>query len=119
MPTQKKIDTVAELKERIERATLLASADYRGLRVKEMVEMRRRLREAGLDVRGVKNTLLRLGANESGPPEVLEIIEGPTALAASFRDANEAAEAGAGDAQGAPGGCGVRGGLSDGRALVA
>ena len=41
MPTQKKIDTVADLKERIERATLVASADYRGLRVKEMVEMRR------------------------------------------------------------------------------
>ena len=38
MPTQKKIDTVADLKERISRATLVASADYRGLRVKEMAK---------------------------------------------------------------------------------
>ena len=37
--------------------------------------MRRRLREAGLEVRVVKNTLLRLAANESGQPELLEIVD--------------------------------------------
>ncbi len=119
MPTQKKIDTVADLKERIERATLLASADYRGLRVKEMVEMRRRLREAGLEVRVVKNTLLRLAANESGHPDLLEIIEGPTALAISYGDAIDAAKALSGYAQGAPAGFGLRGGFMDGRVLSA
>ncbi len=119
MPTQKKIDTVADLKQRIERATLLASADYRGLRVKEMVEMRRRLREAGLDVRVVKNTLLRLAANESGQPELLEIIEGPTALAVSYGDVIEAEKALTGYAQGAPAGFGLRGGFMDGRVLSA
>ena len=119
MPTQKKIDTVADLKERIERATLLASADYRGLRVKEMVEMRRRLREAGIEVQVVKNTLLRLAANESGQPDLLEIIEGPTALAISYGDAIEAAKALTGYAQGAPAGFGLRGGFMDGRVLSA
>jgi large subunit ribosomal protein L10 len=119
MPAQKKIDTVAELKERIERATLLASADYRGLRVKEMVEMRRRLREAGLEVRVVKNTLVRLAANQSGQPDLLEIIEGPTALAMSFGDAIDAAKALTGYAQGAPAGFGLRGGFMDGRVLTA
>ncbi|TMB67840.1 MAG: 50S ribosomal protein L10 [Chloroflexi bacterium] len=119
MPTQKKIETVADLKERIERATLLASADYRGLRVKEMVEMRRRLREAGLEVRVVKNTLLRLATNESGQPELLEIVEGPTALAMGYGDVIEAAKALAGYAQGAPAGFGLRGGFMDGRVLSA
>ncbi len=119
MPAQKKIETVAELKERIERATLLASADYRGLRVKEMVEMRRRLREAGLEVRVVKNTLLRIAANETGRPELLEIIEGPTALAMGFGDVIEAAKALSGYAQGAPAGFGLRGGFMDGRVLSA
>src|SRR6059036_3622638 len=118
MPTQKKIDTVADLKERIERATL-SSADYRGLRVKEMVEMRRRLREAAIEVRVVKNTLLRLAANESGQPDLLEIIEGPTALAMSFGDVIEAAKALSGYAQGAPAGFGLRGGFMDGRVLSA
>jgi len=119
LPTQKKIEMVADLKERIERATLLASADYRGMRVKEMVEMRRRLREAGLEVRVVKNTLLRLAANESGQPDLLEIIEGPTALAMSFGDVIEAAKALSGYAQGAPAGFGLRGGFMDGRVLTA
>ncbi len=119
MPTQKKIDTVADLKERLERATLLASADYRGLRVKEMVEMRRRLGEAAIEVRVVKNTLLRLAANESGQPDLLEIIEGPTALAISYGDAIGAAKALSGYAQGAPAGFGLRGGFMDGRVLSA
>jgi large subunit ribosomal protein L10 len=119
MPTQKKIDTVADLKERIERATLVASAEFRGLRVKEMVEMRRRLREAGIEVRVVKNTLLRHAANESGRPDLLQIVEGPTALAMSYGDVIEAAKALSGYAQGAPQGFALRGGFMDGSVLSA
>lgn len=119
MPTQKKIDTVADLKERIERATLVASAEYRGLRVKEMVEMRRRLREAGIEVRVVKNTLLRHAANESGRSDLLQIVEGPTVLAMSYGDVIEAAKALSGYAQGAPQGFALRGGFMDGSVLSA
>jgi len=119
MPTQKKIDTVADLKERIERATLVASAEFRGLRVKEMVEMRRRLREAGIEVKVVKNTLLRLAANESGRSDLLQIVEGPTVLAMSYGDVIEAAKALSGYAQGAPQGFALRGGFMDGSVLSA
>jgi large subunit ribosomal protein L10 len=119
MPTQKKIDTVADLKDRIQRATLLASAEYRGLRVKEMVEMRRRLREAGIEVRVIKNTLLRLAADEAGEADLLQIIEGPTALALTFGDAIEAAKGLAGYAQGAPSAFSLRGGYMDGTVLSA
>jgi len=119
MPTQKKIDTVAELKGRIERATLLASAEYRGLRVKEMVEMRRRLGEAGIEVKVVKNSLLRLAAEETGKDDLLQIIEGPTALAVSYGDVIEAAKALSGYAQGAPQGFAIRGGFMDGAVLSA
>jgi large subunit ribosomal protein L10 len=119
MPTQKKIDTVAELKGRIERATLVASAEYRGLRVKEMVEMRRRLREAGIEVKVVKNSLLRLAAEEADKGDLLQIIEGPTALAVSYGDVIEAAKALSGYAQGAPQGFAIRGGFMDGAVLTA
>jgi large subunit ribosomal protein L10 len=119
MPTQKKIDTVADLKGRIERATLVASAEYRGLRVKEMVEMRRRLREAGIEVKVIKNTLLKLAAEGAGEPELLEIVEGPTALALTYGDAIEAAKALSGYAQGAPQGFAIRGGYMDGAVLSA
>jgi large subunit ribosomal protein L10 len=117
MPTQKKIDTVADLKDRIQRATLLASAEYRGLRVKEMVEMRRRLRESGIEVRVIKNTLLKLAAEEAGEADLLQIVAGPTALALTFGDAIEAAKGLAGYAQGAPSGFSLRGGYMDGTVL--
>ncbi len=119
MPTQKKIDTVADLKDRIERATLVASAEYRGLRVKEMDEMRRRLREGGIEIKVVKNTLLRLAATESGRHDLMDIIEGPTALAMSYGDIIDAAKALSAYAQGAPQGFALRGGFMEGRVLSA
>ena len=119
MPTQKKIDTVADLKERIGRATLVATAEYRGLRVKEMVEMRRRLREAGIEVQVIKNTLLKLAAEGAEQPDILRIVEGPTALAMTFGDVIDAAKALAGYAQGAPTAFAIRGGYMDGAVLSA
>src|SRR3990172_9630278 len=92
MPTQKKMDTVADLKERLERATLIAGAEYRGMLVKEMHELRRKMREGGVEVRVVKNTLLKLAAEQAGRHPVVQIVEGPTALAISYGDAIEAAK---------------------------
>jgi large subunit ribosomal protein L10 len=119
MPTQKKIDTVADLTERLGRATLLASAEYRGLRVKEMVELRRRLREGGIEVKVIKNTLLKLAADEAGQAELMGIVEGPTALALSYGDVIDAAKALAAYAQGAPTAFAIRGGFMDGAVLSA
>jgi len=119
MPTQKKIDTVADLKERLGRATLVASAEYRGLRVKEMQELRRKLREGGFEVKVIKNTLLRLAAGQADQADLMNIIEGPTALALSYGDVIEAAKALTGYAQGAPQGFAVRGGFMDGSVLSA
>ena len=119
MPTQKKIDTVAELRAQLERATLVASTEYRGLRVKELQELRRRLREGGLEVKVVKNTLLKLAAEGAGHGDLMQIIEGPTALAISYGDMIEAAKALTGYAQTAPQGFAVRGGFMDGQVLSA
>lgn len=119
MPTQKKIDTVADLKERIERSTLMASAAFRGLTVKEMQELRRRLREGGIEVRVIKNSLLRLAAEEAGHGDLSSIIEGPTALAIAYGDIVDAAKAIAGYAQGAPHAFSLRGGYMDGQVLTA
>ncbi len=119
MPTQKKIDSVAELKARIERATLVASTQYRGLRVKEMGEVRRRLREGGFDVKVVKNRLLARAADEAGQAGLMEIVEGPTALALSYGDAIEAAKALAAYAQTAPAAFVINGGYFEGQTLNA
>jgi len=119
MPTQRKIDAVADLKERLEKATIIVSTEYRGLRVKEMEDLRRKLREGGLEVRVVKNTLLKRAADEAGEPDVIRIVEGPTALAIGYGDVIEASKAVAAYAQGAPATFAVRGGYMDGAVLTA
>lgn len=119
MPTQKKIDTVADLKDRIQRATITIAADYRGLRVQEMDQLRRRLRAAGLELRVIKNTLLNLAAQEAGHPDLMRIVEGPTALALAYADAIEAAKALTEYAQTAPPTFALRGAYLDGQVVSA
>ncbi len=86
MPTAKKIEQVEQLRDRVQRATIAISADYRGLSVAQMQALRRKLREAGVELRVVKNTLLRRAAEDAGRPDLLHIVEGPTALAFGFGD---------------------------------
>ena len=47
MPTQRKIDTVADLSDKLSRTQLTVVADYRGLSVAEISDLRKRLRETG------------------------------------------------------------------------
>src|SRR5436305_97802 len=77
---------VAELAERLRAAETLMVADYRGLTMPEIDELRTRLLEAGARFTVVKNTLTKLAAEQAGTQEVLELIEGPTAIA--FLDAD-------------------------------
>ncbi len=77
---------VAELAERLRSAETLMVADYRGLTMPEIDELRTRLLEAGARFTVVKNTLTKLAAEQAGTKEVLELIDGPTAIA--FLDAD-------------------------------
>jgi large subunit ribosomal protein L10 len=72
---------VAELAERQRDAQTRLVADYRGLTMTEIDELRTRLLEAGARFTVVKNTLTRRAAEEAGTKDVLELIEGPTAIA--------------------------------------
>jgi large subunit ribosomal protein L10 len=56
-------------------------ADYRGLTMPEIDELRSRLLEAGARFTVVKNTLTKLAAEQAGATDVLQLIEGPTAIA--------------------------------------
>lgn len=72
---------VAELTERLRTADTLMVADYRGLTMPEIDELRSRLLEAGARFTVVKNTLTRRAAEAAGTEDVLKLIEGPTAIA--------------------------------------
>lgn len=119
MPTQKKKEQVEQLKQIIDRATITVGADFRGLRVQEMDQMRRKLRESAVEVRVVKNSLLRLAAEQSEMPGLMEIIEGPTALVLGYDDPTAAAKAVTEYAQAAPPTFAIRGAFMDGQVVSA
>jgi len=86
MPTAKKEADVAELSRMVDRSVVTISTSYRGLSVAEMTALRRRMREAGVEIRVVKNTLMKLAAERAGKPDLVNIIDGPTAMIFSYED---------------------------------
>lgn len=86
MPTPRKVEMMAEIKDRMERASIAIGADYRGLSVAQITELRRAMRPAGAEVKVVKNTLAAMAAKEAGREEMAEIVKGPTALTFGFDD---------------------------------
>jgi large subunit ribosomal protein L10 len=81
MLRQDKERIVAELAERLKASQSLLVADYRGLTMSEIDELRTKLLESGVRFTVVKNTLTRRAAEQAGIEELLELIDGPTAIA--------------------------------------
>lgn len=86
MPTEQKVETVAEIAQTIQQAKSVWLTDFTGLNVQEMNELRRAFRDASVEYRVVKNTLARLSMKSVGEEDVLEYLEGPTALAFGMDD---------------------------------
>ena len=72
---------VAELAERLRSTPTLFVADYRGLTVTEIDDLRTKLVEPGARFTVVKNTLTRRAAEAAGAEALLALLEGPTAIA--------------------------------------
>ena len=72
---------VAELAERLKGSDTLIVADYRGLSMTEMDAVRTDLLKHGARFSVVKNTLTKRAAEEAGVNELVELIDGPTAIA--------------------------------------
>ncbi len=81
-----KIKTVEEVVGKLKDAEVAILTDYRGLTANEMTELRRNLREAGIDFKIFKNTLSRFATKELKIEEVEEFLKGPTAIAFGFSD---------------------------------
>ena len=93
MLRQDKERIVSELAERLKNSQNLLVADYRGLTMPEIDELRSKLLETGARFSVVKNTLTRLAAEQAGVKELLELIDGPTAIAFIDAEGDPAAAA--------------------------
>ena len=84
-----KEEQVAELKQRFARASSIYLADFRGLDVESVNQLRRRIRREGqgdFKYCVTKNSLLRRAAADSDVAQVAAHFEGPTAIALSYGD---------------------------------
>lgn len=93
MPTQAKVDRVAELKEKLENCSIVISTGYSGIGVNQMVDLRRRMQESGVEFIVIKNNLLSLAADDADVPQLKEVISGQTAIALGYEDAVATAKA--------------------------
>ena len=92
MPSTKKIERVAELKEQIEGSTALLLTEYRGLTVSEITELRKSLRDGGARFSVIKNTLMRRALEQTEAAELGSLFDGPSAVAFVHEDPVAAAK---------------------------
>ena len=81
MPTEAKRETVAALREELANSRTMIVSEYRGLKVKEIAEIRRALAKQDVTYRVVKNRLLRIAATDQVAEALSPLLSGPTAIA--------------------------------------
>ena len=120
MKKEDKERVVAELTERLRTTETLLVADYRGLTMPQIDDLRSKLIEHGARFSVVKNTLTRRAAEAAGSDALLAMLEGPTAIAFLESDGDPVAVAKAlVDAARDTRVLEVRGGLLEGRPIEA
>jgi len=83
---KEKVEAVAEIRARLEKAPAVVLTNYRGINVATMTRLRKQMREAGIDYKVVKNTLAKRALDEMKIAGLDEFLEGPTAIAFSTVD---------------------------------
>jgi len=82
---------VAEIKEKLAKAQGVVLSQYQGLNVEEDTELRKNLREAGVEYKVYKNTLVILAAKELGIEGIVPHLQGSISLAFGYEDPTVAA----------------------------
>ncbi|EUJ47094.1 MULTISPECIES: 50S ribosomal protein L10 [Listeria] len=77
---------VNEITTKLKDSASTVIVDYRGLNVAEITELRKQLREAGIDFKVYKNSLMRRAAEAAGLEGLNEVLTGPSAIAFSNED---------------------------------
>ena len=82
MPTEAKRETIETLRAELDASRTMIVSEYRGLKVKEITEIRRALRKQNVSYRVVKNRLMRIAAQDSPAADALSpLLAGPSAIA--------------------------------------
>lgn len=115
-PRPEKVEVIEEVRERAESSAAAVVAEYRGLTVAEMAELRRSLRAAGGDFKVFKNTLVKRAIAGTSHESLIDLLSGPTGIAFVEGDVSAVAKALKTFADANPA-LVVKGGVLDGAAL--
>lgn len=83
---EQKAAEVSEVSEKLKASSCSIVTDYRGLNVAQVTELRKQLREAGVEFQVLKNTLVRRATANTELTELDAFLTGPTAIAFSKDD---------------------------------
>jgi large subunit ribosomal protein L10 len=120
MKRDQKEQVVEELTQRLKAADTLLVADYRGLTMPQIDDLRTRLIASGARFTVVKNTLTRRAAEAAGTEALLALLDGPSAIAFLEADGDMVAAAKAlADTARETHVLEIRGGIMQGRAVTA
>ncbi|MFH1783925.1 MAG: 50S ribosomal protein L10 [bacterium] len=86
MDKTQKTKLVGEIKEKFEKARGVIMTDYKGLSVKDISELRKKLQEASCEYRVLKNTLTGIAIKDMGLDGIKDFLTGPTAIAFGYGD---------------------------------
>ncbi len=93
VPTQQKAEKIDELTDKLGRAAVAILVQTQGLNVKDMTELRNKMRAAKLEFLVAKNTLLRIATERNNMTELdKSIFNGQTAVALGYDDEVAAAK---------------------------
>jgi large subunit ribosomal protein L10 len=82
MPTEAKRETIETLRAELDASRTMIVSEYRGLKVKDITEIRRALRKQNVSYRVVKNRLMRIAAQDTPAADALSpLLSGPSAIA--------------------------------------
>jgi len=87
-----KNEKIEYYKKQFENAKVAIVADYRGLSVEEITELRRGLQAKEADLTVTKNTLCKVATKDTGYEAIAELMQGPTAVAFGYGDEVSAAK---------------------------
>ena len=87
MQKEKKEQIINRVADDLSRSEIIIATNYQGLTAKQMTELRRALVKAGGEYHVIKNTLARIAAKKAGKESLLDMIDGPVALAFGYGNA--------------------------------
>lgn len=83
---KKKQEEVQELAEKFKTAKIVLLADYRGINVTDVTNLRTDLRNAKAEYRVIKNNIVKRALETNGENGLDELLEGPTAVVIGQED---------------------------------